>query len=200
MDSKINIVILGGPGSAKGTSGTFLGEKMNVKHLSTGESYRKHMKDETPIGLKVKQAISDGGLADDETTVDMTRGEIRELVECGLPINGYIFDGFPRTLSQGPLLDSLLGEFDMKVDLVIYLKETDAVLLKRIKARAKTSGRLEDLDIDYTKTRIKVFHEQTKPLIDFYKERGILVTIDKCKDANVLENRLVDILTEKGLL
>lgn len=200
MDKKINIIVLGGPGSGKGTSGYFLSDKLNLKHLSTGESYRKHMKNETPIGLKVKKIIDDGGLADDETTVDMTRNEIRELVECGLPINGYIFDGFPRTLSQGPLLDNLLAEFDMELDFVIYLKETDAVLLKRLKNRAKTSGRLEDLDIEYSKTRIKVFHEQTKPLIDFYEKRGILTVIDKTKNIELLEERLLKILTDKNLL
>lgn len=197
MKKRINILMLGGPGSGKGTSGEYLSTQLNLKHLSTGESYRKHIKEQTEIGVKVQEAIAAGGLADNETTTEMTRGEVRAYSGPDCPTEGFIFDGFPRNLEQGPLLDKVLEEEDLgEIDLVIFLKAKDATLMKRLKERAETSGRVEDTDEEYCKKRIAVYHEQTKPLVKFYKERGVLVEIPECKGVEALHKKL-DAIIEK---
>ncbi len=197
MEKRINILMLGGPGSGKGTSGVYLSEKLNLKHLSAGESYRRHIREETEIGLRVKAAIASGGLADNETTTEMTRGEVREFSGPNVPTQGFIFDGFPRNLEQGPLLDGILKDEDLgDLDLVIFLKAKDSTLKKRLKERAVSSGRPEDTDDDYCKKRIEVFHEQTKPLVKFYKDRGILVEIPECNGVDALHVKLDELIAK----
>lgn len=196
MKKRTNILMLGGPGSGKGTSGQYLSGGLNLMHLSTGEAYRKHIKDETPIGLRVKEAIAAGGLADDETSVEVTRIQLKESSGVDFPTVGHIFDGFPRTLSQAPLLDGLINELELgELDLVIYLNVSDETLLTRLKDRALVSGRVEDSDEEYCKKRIRVFHEQTEPLIQLYREKGILREIPEC-DLQGLYSELDKIVAE----
>ena len=197
MKKRLNILMLGGPGSGKGTSGVYLSGKLNLMHLSTGESYRKHIKEGTAIGIKAKEVIAAGGLVDDETTTEMTRDEVRTYSGADFPTDGFIFDGFPRNLEQGPLLDKVLKEEDLgEIDLVIFLKASDATLMKRLKERAVTSGRIEDTDEEYCKKRIAVYHGQTKPLVKFYEERGILVEIPECKGVEALHANLDEIIAK----
>lgn len=180
-----NILLIGGPGSGKGTLGKFLA-RIDGVHLSTGEMFRYHMKNKTPIGVEVQEAISAGGLAKDQTTFDMMVDEISkyhqlvELEKNNKSTSGktLVFDGFPRNLPQGPLLDELLEKFGRKLDVVFFLDVPDEILIERLRNRALVENRPEDSDPIYCAKRIEVFHKQTTPLIDFYKSRGILVTID----------------------
>lgn len=189
-----NILLIGGPGSGKGTLGKYLAETTGV-HLSTGELFRYHMDNNTEIGVKVKRVIEEGGLADDQITVDMMENEIMELYPSSnmfkdlrveeKPTNkstkSLIFDGFPRTLEQGPMLDDLLSTFGRKLDVVFFLDVPEHIMFKRMQERAILEDRKGDDDPEYCRKRIEVYQKRTKPLLDFYNDRGILVTIDGTK-------------------
>lgn len=177
-----NILLLGGPGSGKGTLGKFLASVGGI-HLSTGELFRYHMTNETEIGREVSEVIKAGGLAKDETTVKMMDDNINlELSKCIFPkMIPIVFDGFPRNLAQGPMLDELLTKYNRELDVVFYLNVPDEILMERLKGRAQVENRPEDADTEYCKKRISVFHQQTTPLINYYKNKQILVEIDGTK-------------------
>ncbi len=195
MEKRINILMLGGPGSGKGTSGEYLSGILNLKHLSAGECFRKNIKEKTDLGIKAEAIIAGGGLVDSETTADMVRGEVREYSGPNVPSVGFIFDGFPRTLDQGPMLDEILETDGLgEVDLVIFIKAKDSTLLQRLKDRAESSGRPEDADEEYCKKRIAVYHKQTKPLVKYYKDRGILIEIPEYNGVDKLYAKLDEII------
>ena len=189
----MNIVLLGAPGSGKGTQATRISKEYNIKHISTGDIFRENIKNGTELGLTAKSYIDQGHLCPDELTVEMVKERISR-DDCA---SGVLFDGFPRTIFQAEQLEKFA-----KIDFVIDLNVPSEKLIKRIVGRRScltcggtfhvdfigdtkicpTCGkeltqRKDDNEVT-VKERIAVYEQQTKPLIEFYKKKGVLVDID----------------------
>lgn len=164
----INIIIFGPPGSGKGTQSQNLVEKYKLDHISTGDIFRREIKNQTKLGLEVKNIIDEGKLVPDELVIKILGKAIEECSEC----NGVVFDGFPRTQNQASELDKMLALKDQSINVVISLEVDDDELIKRLLKRNLESERTDDSE-DIVISRLKIYHEQTKPLVEFYKEKGL---------------------------
>jgi len=165
----IRVVFLGPPGAGKGTQAVRIAEKYNVPHISTGDILRAAVKEGTELGKLAKSYMDRGELVPDEVII----GIIRErLSQPDVRERGFILDGFPRTLKQAEALDQMLAELNMPLDRVIYLNVDDEEIVKRLLAR----GRADDTE-EVIRNRLKVYREQTAPLIDYYSEKCLLAEI-----------------------
>nr|WP_211321827.1 adenylate kinase [Thermovibrio guaymasensis] len=165
----MKVVFLGPPGAGKGTQAVRIAEKYNVPHISTGDILRAAVKEGTELGQLAKSYMDRGELVPDEVII----GIIRErLSQPDIRERGFILDGFPRTLKQAEALDQLLSELNMPLDRVIYLNVDDEEIVKRLLAR----GRADDTE-EVIRNRLKVYREQTAPLIDYYAEKCLLAEI-----------------------
>ncbi|MCB0630004.1 MAG: adenylate kinase [Saprospiraceae bacterium] len=169
----INLILFGPPGSGKGTQAAKLVEKYNLLHISTGDLFRYEMGNNTPLGLEAKSYIAKGELVPDSVTVGMLRNK----VEANPDVEGYIFDGFPRTIPQCAALDELLAEKGDSISKLIMLDVPDSEIVTRIKKRGETSGRADDLDEAIIQNRIDVYKKETTPVFDYYatKEKSVKV-------------------------
>lgn len=170
----INLILFGPPGSGKGTQAAKLVEKYQLLHISTGDLFRYEMGNDTPLGLKAKSYIAKGELVPDAVTVGMLRNK----VEANPGVEGYIFDGFPRTIPQCEALDELLSEKGESISKLIMLDVPDAEIVARIKKRGETSGRADDLDESIIRNRIDVYKKETTPVFDYYAEKDKSVKIN----------------------
>ncbi|MBH69302.1 MAG: adenylate kinase [Rhodospirillaceae bacterium] len=173
----MNIILIGPPGAGKGTQAKNLVDKLGLIQLSTGDMCRATMKEETSIGKKVKTIVESGDLVPDEIMVQMISDRIID-PDCS---NGFILDGFPRTVPQAEALDDMLASKSLKIDYVIELAVDNDILLKRIVGRiAETplEQRREDDDAETLRHRLKVYEDQTAPLLPYYDKRGSLKTVD----------------------
>ncbi len=164
----INLILFGPPGSGKGTQAAKLVEKYELLHISTGDLFRYEMGNNTPLGQKAKSYIEKGELVPDEVTVGMLRNK----VEANLDVEGYIFDGFPRTVPQADALDNLLAENGNEVSLLVMLDVPDDELVKRLLLRGETSGRADDINEAIIRNRIEVYKSETTPVFEYYAQKG----------------------------
>ena len=162
----INLILFGPPGSGKGTQAAKLAEKYGIIHISTGDLFRHEMGNDTPLGLKAKSYIQKGELVPDEVTIGMLRNKVEAHPEA----NGFIFDGFPRTVAQAKALDKLLAENGEEVSALIALEVDDDEIVDRILNRGKTSGRADDNDESIIRNRIDVYNRETAPVFDYYAQ------------------------------
>ena len=137
-----NLVIFGPPGAGKGTQSEKIIKKYNLVHISTGDMFRMHIKNETALGQQVKSILASGSLVPDSITIDMLEEEVARNTEA----NGFIFDGFPRTVAQADALDQLMAKNNIKISGMIALDVAEDILKERIRERGKTSGRTDDQD------------------------------------------------------
>ena len=163
-----NIVIFGPPGSGKGTQSERIIEKYQLVHLSTGDLLRAEKRSGSELGKKIQALIDKGNLVPDEMVQQMVRAFVLKHAHT----NGFIFDGFPRTVKQAEWLEKMLAAFDAEVNVLLALEVPDEELHKRLLSRGAISGRADDQDAKIIKNRIKVYHSQTMPVMDFYKGRG----------------------------
>ncbi len=164
----INIVLFGKPGAGKGTQAEFLKEKYNLVHLSTGDIFRYNIKNETDLGKLAKTYMDKGDLVPDEVTIKM----LEDSVNNNLDTNGFLYDGFPRTLAQAQELDAFLASKKWKVTATIALEANDEVLINRVLERGKTSGRTDDQDEEKIRHRYQEYNEKTVPLMEYYKTQN----------------------------
>ncbi len=162
------LMILGAPGSGKGTQGKLLAEHLAVPEVSTGELLRAAVKRGTALGNQAKTFMDRGELVPD----DVILGLIREILDAGAK-RGMMMDGFPRTVAQAKAVDKLLAEKKAKVDRVVLLDVAEEELTKRLLARAAKEGRSDD-NLESIRTRLKVYHDQTQPLIAYYEKQGVV--------------------------
>jgi len=163
------LMILGAPGSGKGTQGKLLAEFLEVPEVSTGELLRAAVKQGTPLGREAKRYMDQGNLVPD----DVVLGLIREILDSRAAARGVMMDGFPRTVAQAQAVDALLAEKKARVDHVVLLDVSEEELVKRLLARAAKEGRSDD-NLESIKTRLTVYHQQTAPLIAYYQKQGVV--------------------------
>ncbi len=175
----MRIILLGPPGSGKGTQAQRLVQRYGIVQLSTGEMLRAAVAAGTPVGLRAKDIMASGGLVPDEVVV----GVIADRIEQGDAKKGFILDGFPRTVPQAEALDDLLKQKHLKLDAVIELRVNESALLQRVETRvAEMRSRGEEVRVDDTPEvltkRLAAYRSLTEPLIHYYSERRKLVTVD----------------------
>ena len=212
----MKILLIGPPGGGKGTQAKKLSSKFNIPQISTGDMLREHVKKMSPLGIKTKEFMDSGELVPDKLILEMMKKKLSN-DECK---NGYILDGFPRTLPQAEGLDIILNEINSKLDKVIIIEVNDNVIIDRMSGRRvhKNSGRIyhikfnppkndglddntkEPLSIrsddkeETVKNRLGIFHDITKPLINYYNKKDILYTVNgEDKIDNVFSNIIKDI-------
>lgn len=191
----INLILLGPPGAGKGTQAKRLEDKYGLKQLSTGDMLRAEIAAGSELGLKAKSIMDAGSLVSDEIVIAMIAGRM-EQADCK---NGVIFDGFPRTVAQAVALDQMLGDKGRPLSAVIELKVDEEALVRRLNNRiAETKARGEpvrgDDNEETLRKRLQVFREQTAPIIPYYKDQGMLQSVDGMAAIEVVEAELAKIL------
>jgi adenylate kinase len=169
----MNIILFGPPGAGKGTQAKKLQDEFNILHLSTGDIFRAAIKNETPLGVKVKSILDAGELVPDQTVVDLVADELSKEKYN----DGYILDGFPRTVVQAEAFDKFLRDNDDELDAFISLSVPEQELINRILSRGE--GRSDDTE-EKVKTRLEVYRKETKPVMDYYQKQ------DKVQEINGL--------------
>ncbi len=164
----LNLVLFGPPGAGKGTQAEMLVDKYNLVHISTGDILRHQIRIESPLGNEAKKYIDKGKLVPDELVIRM----INSKIERNSDAKGFIFDGFPRTIKQAEALDKLLEEKETSILLMLSLEVEKEELVKRLLLRGENSGRSDDQDISIIGKRISVYHNETAPVIGFYKAQN----------------------------
>ncbi len=160
----INLILFGPPGSGKGTQAAKLVERYRVVHISTGDLFRREIGNGTPLGKEAQAYMSRGELVPDEVTIGMLRNKVEAHPEA----QGFIFDGFPRTIPQAEALDRLMAEEGSAIHLLIALDVDDEEIVRRIKGRAAISGRADDANESIIRNRIEVYKSETAPVFDYY--------------------------------
>jgi adenylate kinase len=164
----LNLVLFGPPGAGKGTQSEKVIEKYGLTHISTGELLRKHMCEGTDLGKTAQRYINDGRLVPDDLVIEMVGLKMDETPDT----NGFLFDGFPRTVPQAGALDRLLTRKGQKITTMVALEADDEELVKRLSERGKTSGRSDDQNLEKINMRIRVYKEETMPVIGYYEQQG----------------------------
>jgi adenylate kinase len=168
----MRLVLLGAPGSGKGTQATRLREHLQVPHVSTGELLRAAVTAGTALGLKAKSVMESGGLVSDDIVLGMLEDRLLQ-PDTG---NGFILDGYPRNLAQARALDGLLTRIKQPADIAIQLDVSNELLVERLSGRAHVEGRADDSP-EAVRKRLAVYAEQTAPVVDFYRNQGKLACI-----------------------
>ncbi len=163
----INIVLFGKPGAGKGTQAEFLKDQYQLVHLSTGDIFRFNMKNDTELGKLAKSYIDNGELVPDEVTTKMLIDSVESYPEA----QGFLFDGYPRTIAQAEALDAYLHSKNQEVTATIALEADDEVLVQRLLERGKTSGRKDDQDEALIRNRYVEYNEKTAPLTAYYNKQ-----------------------------
>ena len=169
----LNIVLFGPPGAGKGTQSEKIIEKYNLVHISTGDLFRKHLKENTELGKLAQKYMDEGRLVPDEVVDKMVDDRISNDMDHA----GFIFDGYPRTVSQAEALDRLMDRLNTGISAMICLQVEEEELINRILLRGKDSGRADDQTREKIHTRIEVYNKETLPVAEYYDRKGILNNI-----------------------
>lgn len=188
----INLVLFGPPGAGKGTQSKKLIDKYGLVHISTGDLFRKHLSEGTPLGQLAQKYMDQGELVPDQVVIDMVADKIR----AHQGAKGFIFDGFPRTVSQAEALDEMLKEFNTSVSVMVALEVPEEELKKRLKKRAELEGRVDDQDEAKINNRIRVYLEETLPVADYYDKQGKLRKINGVGDIEEIFAKICEAVEE----
>jgi adenylate kinase len=168
----VNILLLGPQGSGKGTQAKRIAAEYGIPHIATGDMLRAAIAAETPLGLQVKPILERGELVPDELMTEL----IRERLEEADAVEGFVIDGFPRTMPQAEAFDGMLREIGRELTIVFALQVSDEICIARLLKRAQEEGRPDDAPAAI-RTRLALYHGETEPLIEHYRTQGTLVTI-----------------------
>jgi adenylate kinase len=175
----VNILLLGPQGSGKGTQAKRIAAEYGIPHIATGDMLREAMADGTPLGMRVKPIYDAGELVPDDLMIDL----IRERLGEDDAQEGFVLDGFPRTMVQAEALDAMLKEIGRDLDVVFELQIPDEICIQRLLKRAAEEGRVDDTP-DAIATRLRRYHEETEPLVEHYRATGNLVGIHADRPIN----------------
>jgi len=209
----MNLILVGPPGSGKGTQAKKISQIYNIPHISTGDMFRYNLSKLTPVGIEAKKYLDEGLLVPDFIT--------NEMVELRLQMddtkNGFLLDGFPRNIAQAEFLDSILKKNNKQIDLVLFVNVLDEVIVDRITGRrvCPVCGHINHISnmtdnicpfckaayiqrADDTKevviNRLKVYHEQTEPIVEYYSKKNVLQEIDGDQKAHLVEDQIISCL------
>ena len=185
-----NIVLFGKPGAGKGTQADFLKIKYNLYHISTGDLFRFNITNKTSLGNLAKTYMDNGDLVPDEVTIEM----LKECVESNFKSEGFIFDGFPRTISQAKVLDEFLGEKSVSISAMISLEVDEEILIKRLIDRGKISGRIDDMNESKIRNRFREYNMKTSILRDYYKKQNKFYGISGVGTIEEINSRLTRLI------
>jgi adenylate kinase len=188
-----NLILFGPPGSGKGTQSEKLIEKYKFKHLSTGDLLRSEIAQQTPLGMEAKSLMDKGQLVPDEVVIGM----ISTALENNRDVNGFLFDGFPRTTAQAEALDKLLDFNKTHIGAVLFLQVPEEELISRMINRAKTSGRSDDADENVQRKRLEVYSRDTLPVANHYRKSDKVVEIKGVGSVDDIFKSLSEIIDEK---
>ena len=212
----MKIIMLGAPGAGKGTQARRIASEYGIPHISTGDIFRANIKDQTELGMEAKSYMDKGQLVPDELTVKILLDRVAK-DDCK---NGYVLDGYPRTIPQAEVLDKAVTELGEKIDYAINVDVPDENIVRRMSGRRSCPGCGATFHIEHmppkkegicdtcgkelvirdddrpetVQNRLKVYHEQTQPLIEYYNKQGIVKEVDGTKDPEAVFNAIKDIL------
>ena len=182
----MRLVLLGPPGSGKGTQATRLKEQLQIPHISTGDLLRAEVAAGTELGLQAKEVMARGDLVSDDILLGMLESRLgRDDVA-----KGFILDGYPRNVAQANALDGLLAKIGQPLDAVVQLDVATELLVERIAGRAQEQGRADD-NPESVRQRLQVYNDQTAPVVDFYAGRGTLARVDGVGELDEIEARIL---------
>lgn len=183
-------ILFGPPGAGKGTQASAMVEKYNLRHLSTGELLRGEIAAGSPLGIKAKALIEAGALVPDE----IVEGMIEDKFNTVKDVNGFLLDGFPRTIAQAEALDAMLAKRGENVTSVVSIMIPDEMIMERIKHRAAIEGRADDAKEEVIQNRIRTYHEKTEPLVGYYKNAGKYEEIDGTGTIDGVRARIFEVM------
>lgn len=183
-------ILFGPPGAGKGTQATAMVEKYNLHHISTGALLRKEIAAETKLGLQAKVLIEKGCLVPDEVVEGMIESEFQTVTG----VDGFLLDGFPRTLPQAEALDRILAKTSEDVTATVSIMIPDALIMERIKGRALKEGRADDASEEIINNRIVTYHSQTEPLIEYYTKVDKYNEIDGVGTIDEVRDRIFSVM------
>jgi len=182
----MRIVLMGPPGAGKGTQAVVVAAHLGIPHISTGEIFRSHLSQGTPLGIAAGMYMQRGNYVPDRITNAMVRNRLAEPDAA----QGFLLDGYPRTLDQVAVLDEMLADTGMRLDSVVELTIDAEEVITRLLKRAAEQGRADDTE-DVIRRRIEVYTEQTEPLTRVYAEQGILVHVDGMGTIDEVRDRVL---------
>lgn len=183
-------ILFGPPGAGKGTQATSLRENFHLCHLSTGELLRGEIAAGTPLGLEAKALIDAGNLVPDAVVEGMIESKFNSVKD----VDGFLLDGFPRTVAQAEALEGMLKRRGESITGVISIMIPDSMIKDRIRHRATIEGRADDARPEVVENRIRTYHEKTEPLVGFYKETGRYNEIDGVGTIEEVQGRIFDLM------
>jgi len=209
-------ILMGPPGAGKGTQADLLVNHYKIPHISTGDMFRAAIKEQTPLGIKAKEYMDAGALVPDEVTIGIVAERLTQ-ADC---VNGFLLDGFPRTVAQADALAKILSDLNMGLDGVVNIEVDDKILIERLTGRRickqcsttyhlvfnspqnqgkcdKCGGELyqrSDDNLETAQNRLKVYNEQTEPLIAYYSEQGLLFRIKGDQEIEKVFHDILDVL------
>jgi adenylate kinase len=186
----VRVLMIAPPGAGKGTQGALIATHFGTPHVATGDLLRDHVARQTELGQAVQNHLERGELVPDDIVLDMVREAFRAAKDAG---TGYVLDGIPRNIEQARATYRIALELDMTANVALHLQADDEELVRRLLARATLEGRSDDTE-DVIRNRLRVYHEVTHPIVSWYGERGILVTVDAMRPAEAVGREILTAL------
>ena len=186
---QVKVLLIGPPGSGKGTQGALLAERLGLTHIAAGDLLRAEVTNETPLGRQVSEMLRRGDLVPDVIVLSLVLPRVISAAFEG----GYLLDGFPRSVEQAVTARQLADQVDAGPDAVVYLEAPREVLMQRILERAEQLGRSDDNE-ETVANRLRVFDEATRPLVDYYRNRGLLHEVDAAPEAEQVTAAILEVL------
>ncbi|WP_022882670.1 adenylate kinase [Gryllotalpicola ginsengisoli] len=192
--AEARLLIVGPPGAGKGTQAKFIASSLGIPDVSTGDIFRENIKNETPLGLKVKEITAQGAYVPDEVTNEIVADRLSQTDAA----KGFLLDGYPRTAGQVEFLDEFLAGQGAALDAVIRLIVDTEAVVQRLLKRALEQGRADDTE-EVIRRRLDVYHTETEPIIDIYRERGLLIEVDGLGPIEEVAGRVHKALEARGI-